>query len=88
VIDMQQKAQFVVGDLSPTARRAILLNSNMYDQTIAFQINILAQTSEVSKTSEVFKAQHFSENLYFKCITPVRLDNLSSHLRLAGSSTK
>jgi hypothetical protein len=26
----------------------------------------LAQTSEVSKTSEVFKAQHFSENLYKK----------------------
>ncbi len=31
---------------------------------IAFQINILAQTSEVLKTSEVFRTWHFSETLY------------------------
>jgi hypothetical protein len=31
--------------------------------TIAFQIKILAQTSEVSKTSEVFRVRHFSEKL-------------------------
>jgi hypothetical protein len=37
--------------------------ANKLIEYIAFQINILAQTSEVSKTSEVFRARHFSENL-------------------------